>query len=255
LKGGLVIIDEPEIHLHYQFQNEYLQVVRALNKEQHCQYILVTHSEALINSSTISQVRRFSLNNSGHTEIKAPTLTTDEKTLIKILDNTRSTYAFFAKKVVLVEGDTDRYLYKSIIQEKYPELDQQIAVLYIGGKGNFTEWSKLFDAFGLIVYRVSDFDFIIDKFYPAEKGTPLKSQLDIAAFKRRNQDWEAKIDAEYANKTFILKNGDLEYYLGTAKKGLPETIAFCNNGLTAFLADDANSSSVEIRKIVALVCS
>ena len=27
LKGGLVIIDEPEIHLHYQFQNEYLRVI------------------------------------------------------------------------------------------------------------------------------------------------------------------------------------------------------------------------------------
>ena len=53
LKGGLVIIDEPEIHLHYQFQNEYLQVIKELNKEQSCQYVLVTHSEALINSSTI----------------------------------------------------------------------------------------------------------------------------------------------------------------------------------------------------------
>lgn len=249
LKGGLVIIDEPEIHLHYQFQNEYLQVIRELNKEQSCQYILVTHSEALINSSTINQVRRFSLNREGHTEIKAPHLSTDQRILIKILDNTRSTYAFFAKKVLLVEGDTDRYLFKSIIQETYPELDQEIAVLDIGGKGAFAEWSSLFEAFGLIVYRLADLDFAIDNFYPAEKGTGLKTPTDVTAFKARNADWETKIDAEYVNNTYILKNGDLEHYLGITK-GLTETIDFCNNQLTAYLADDARPESVEIRGIV-----
>jgi predicted ATPase len=253
LKGGLVIIDEPEIHLHYQFQNEYLQVVRELNREQSCQYILVTHSEALINSSTINQVRRFSLNNNGHTEIKAPILSTDQKMLIKILDNTRATYAFFSKKVLLVEGDTDRYLFKSIIQEKYVEQDQKIAVLDIGGKGNYAEWSNLFEAFGLIVYRLADFDFSIEKFYPAEKGAGLKDLVAVVAFKVRNPDWEAKINAEYANRTFILKNGNLEAYLGITK-GLNETIAFCNNRLAAFLVDDANPNSVEIREIMKLVC-
>ena len=69
LNGGVVIIDEPEIHLHYQFQHEYLQVIRQLNGDQKCQYILVTHSEALINSSTIVNVRRFSLDGEGHTNV------------------------------------------------------------------------------------------------------------------------------------------------------------------------------------------
>ncbi|UUZ75703.1 AAA family ATPase [Polaromonas sp. P1(28)-13] len=104
LKGGLVIIDEPEIHLHYQFQHEYLQVIRELNKYQNCQYILVTHSEALINSATISSVRRFSLNTEGYTEIRFPNLTAEQKVLIRILDNTRSTYAFFAKKLFWSKG-------------------------------------------------------------------------------------------------------------------------------------------------------
>lgn len=252
IKGGLVIIDEPEIHLHYQFQNEYLQVIRELNKDQHCQYILVTHSEALINSTTINQVKRFSLNKDGNTEIKSPELTTDEKTLIKVLDNTRSTYAFFAKKVLLVEGDTDRYFYKAIVQELYSRLDQEIAVLFIGGKGNFDEWTKLFEAFGLLVFRIADFDYIIDKCYPSEKGLKLKTAAAVSAFKARNTDWMAMIDAEYSNGTFILKDGDLETYLGISK-GLPETIEFCNTKLTAFLADDSDHRSREIKTIVATI--
>ncbi len=249
LKGGVVIIDEPEIHLHYQFQNEYLQVIRELNKEQSCQYILVTHSEALINSSTINQVKRFSLTSDGYTAIKAPTLTTEQRILIKILDNTRSTYAFFAKKVLLVEGDTDRYFFKSIIQEKYPELDQEIAVLETNGKGNHQEWSALFTSFGLSVYGINDLDFAIDLFYPADKGQSVKAPAEVTAFKARNTDWEARIDGEYANKMYILKNGDLEHYLGITK-GLTETIDFCNNQLTTYLADDANPESIEIREIV-----
>src|SRR3989344_3564939 len=69
LKGGLVIIDEPEIHLHFQFQNEYLRVIEKLNVDQGCQYILVTHSESLINSETINSVVRFSLDSNGYTKI------------------------------------------------------------------------------------------------------------------------------------------------------------------------------------------
>lgn len=250
LKGGLVIIDEPEIHLHYQFQNEYLQVIRELNKEQSCQYILVTHSEALINSSTINQVKRFSLDKNGYTKIKAPQLSTQQKMLIKILDNTRSTYAFFAKKVLLVEGDTDRYFYKSIILEKYPELEQEIAVLYIEGKNNYNEWSKLFDDFGLSVYFIADFDFCIQRFYQAENSTSLKTTEKINAFKTKYTDWEASIDSEYLKKIYILKNGNLEHYLKINKKGLPETIDFCNKKLTSYLADDTNAESTEIRNII-----
>ena len=38
--------------------------------------------------------------------------------------------------------------------------------------------------------------------------------------------------------------------MNTAKKGLTETIAFCNNRLTTYLLDDNNDESKEIRKII-----
>ena len=252
LKGGLVIIDEPEIHLHYQFQNEYLQVIRALNKVQSCQYVLVTHSEALINSSTINQVKRFSLNKNGCTEIKSPQLTTNQKMLIKILDNTRATYAFFAKKVLLVEGDTDRYFYKSIILEKYPKLEQEIAVLNIDGKLNHKSWRKLFEDFGLSVYFITDLDFCHKHFYPKQQELKLSTETQVNAFKTNHNDWETKINAEYSRKVYILKNGDLEHYLKIPKsqKGLPAVIDFCNNRLAAYLADNRNAENKEIRKIM-----
>lgn len=249
LKGGLVVIDEPEIHLHYQFQHEYLQVIRELNKHQSCQYILVTHSEALINSATINSVRRFSLNADGYTEIRFPNLTAQMKVLIRILDNTRSTYAFFAKKVVLVEGDSDRYFIKAVIQLLYQELNQEIAILHVGGKNELTQWTTLFESFGLAVYRIADLDYAYNLFYPSESRSKIKSPNDVTAFKSTHPDCEYRIATEYANHTFILKNGDLEHYLGISKD-LAEVIAFCNNLLPQYLGDDGNQESVEIREIV-----
>jgi len=249
LKGGLVIIDEPEIHLHYQFQHEYLQVVRELNKHQSSQYILVTHSEALINSATISSVRRFSLNMDGYTEIRLPHLTAEQKVLIRILDNTRSTYAFFAKKVVLVEGDSDRYFFKAVIQEMYPKLDQEIAILHVAGKKEFAHWTALFEGFGLHVYRLADLDYAYDLFYSQEQRKSLKTKAAVEEFKALHTDCEARISSEYARKTFILKNGDLEFYLNVGKD-LAEVIAFCNDRLPQYLQDGSDPKSVEVREII-----
>lgn len=249
LKGGLVIIDEPEIHLHYQFQHEYLQVIRELNKYQSCQYILVTHSEALINSATISSVRRFSLSAEGYTEIRVPNLTAEQKLLIRILDNTRSTYAFFAKKVVLVEGDSDRYFFKAVIQSLYQELNQEIAILHVGGKNELVQWTTLFESFELSVYRIADLDYVYNIFYPDESRMKLKTSTAVTAFKNAHPDCESKIALEYANKTFILKDGDLEHYLDIGKDRT-EVIAFCTNQLPQYLQDESNQKSREIREII-----
>lgn len=250
LKGGLVIIDEPEIHLHYQFQNEYLRVIEEINSEQNCQYILVTHSESLINSVTIHKVKRFALDSESNTTIKSPVLSANQKLLIKILDNTRSTYAFFAKKIILVEGDTDRYFLKSVIQELKPELTQEIAVLDITGKANYSEWKDLFEAFGLPVYFLGDLDSAFNFLYPTETFCKINLPTLVTSFKSAHPDLETRIEAMYADKIFILKNGDLEHYLGIHNKGLPETIKFCNDKLTAYLKNDPNKEAKEIKAIL-----
>jgi predicted ATP-dependent endonuclease of OLD family len=247
LKGGLVIIDEPEIHLHHQFQNEYLNVVNEINKEQNCQYILVTHSESLINSSTIGHVKRFALDADNNTVVKVPTITANEKTLIKILDNTRSTYAFFGKKVLLVEGETDRYFFKALIQCLNPELNQEIAVLDVIGKGQEPKWRAFFESFGLIVYFVGDFDNLC-KIYNINPAPKLKTPASIARFKLANPTWETVIKSKYRDRIFILKDGDLEHYLGT-KKDLGDVVKFCNEELTNFLARRGDDRVKEIKGI------
>ncbi|MBK6484062.1 MAG: AAA family ATPase [Chitinophagaceae bacterium] len=158
IKGGVVIIDEPELHLHPQFQSLYLKVIKEVYEAQQCQFILVTHSEYLINSETITKIKRFYIDDQHFSNIISPSLSSSDKSLIRILDNTRSTHAFFSNKVVLVEGDYDRYFFRAAFEKLSPEIIHEISVLDIGGKGNYHEWRKLFEDFGLRVYIVCDFD-------------------------------------------------------------------------------------------------
>lgn len=250
LKGGLVIIDEPEIHLHYQFQNEYLRVIDEINKEQSCQYILVTHSESLINSITIHKVKRFALNENNQTVIKSPSLSTDQKTLIKILDNTRSTYAFFAKKVLLVEGEIDRYFFKALLQEIKPELNQEIAILDIMGKSNYNEWKNFFESFGLTTYFIGDLDSAFSFLYPTETMYKLNSPEIIKGFKCTHPNIVIEIEKKYSENIFILKDGDLEHYLDIHNKGLSEIIKFCDEKLINYTNDEQNKKSKEINFIL-----
>ena len=254
LKGGLVIIDEPEIHLHYQFQNEYLRVIEKLNKEQGCQYILVTHSESLISSETISSVIRLSLDEEGYTKINQPVITASQKWLVKILDNKRSTHAFFGSKVLLVEGETDRYFFRAVLGEIEEKLKkgvaQDITVLDINGK-NDIEWRQLFDSFGLRTYFITDLDSAW-KFYPTETAYKINTPPLVTQFLLNHTGVDGMIETEYASGTFILKTGDLEIYLGI-QKDLLNVINFCQNNLRTYLANTSDSKVQELRMILSKV--
>jgi len=252
LKGGLVIIDEPEIHLHYQFQSEYLRVIEKLNAEQGCQYILVTHSESLINSETIGSVIRLSLDEHGYTKVNQPNITTDQKWLVKILDNKRSTHAFFGSKILLVEGDTDRYFFRAVLGEIEERLKkgivQDITVLDINDKKKDTEWRALFDAFGLKTFFITDLDYAW-KFYPTETTVKINTPALVAQFLTDHPDVITRIEAEYQNGTFILKEGDLEIYLGI-QKDLSNVINLCQNDLKTYLSNTGDTKVQEIKKIM-----
>jgi predicted ATP-dependent endonuclease of OLD family len=254
IKGGLVIIDEPEIHLHYQFQNEYLRVIEKLNKEQGCQYVLVTHSESLISSETIDSVIRVSLSHEGYTQISQPHITTNQKWLVKILDNKRSTHAFFGSKVLLVEGEDDRYFFRACLGELEDKLKkgitQDITVLDINAKHD-TEWRNLFNSFGLEVFFETDLDSAW-KFYPSETHTALNTPQLVSQFLTNHPDVITKIEGEYSNNIFILKEGDLEAYLGI-QKDLANVIKFCQMNLKTYLQNNSDNKVKEIKKILSLI--
>lgn len=256
MKGGVVIIDEPEIHLHYQFQFEYLRILEELTTEQKTQYILVTHSEGFISSSTAQYIKRFSLNEDRYSMVYAPTLTSDQKKLIEILDNTQAARALFANKVVLVEGQDDEYFFRSVLKSYKPELRQEIAIYNAHSKDSIPSWKDFFDVFGVVTYFIKDLDATGKDFYsstesfkpdnPQRVATPKDTPTKISDYKAQHDDLVTKIDTEYTNKGFYLKAGAIEQYT-QRPKGIEHVIQFCEN-IDSFLRDGTVNSK-EITKI------
>jgi hypothetical protein len=90
----------------------------------------------------------------------------------------------------LVEGDTDRYLFKAIFNALKPDLDQEIAVLDIGGKGAYPKWKKFFSSFGLDVYYIGDFDNVYSLSFPGGAIVPREVKDKIEGELK-----QAKLDA------------------------------------------------------------
>ena len=61
-----------------------------------------------------------------------------------------------------MEGETDRYFFQSILDLKRPDLKQDITVLDISGKGNYSKWKAFLDSFGMQNYFICDLDNIDD---------------------------------------------------------------------------------------------
>lgn len=251
VNGGLIIIDEPEIHLHYQFQFEYLKILEKLAKEQGVQYIIVTHSEGFISNKTIGHVKRFSLNEERNSVVYVPEITEGQKGLIKILNNTQAARVLFLDKVLLIEGQDDEYFFRDAVKRLQPELSQDISIYETRGKDNIPSFKSFFESFGLKVYVIKDLDATGKDFYNSTVSFRNTGEVGIIRYRRDHPDLDEKIESKYPSYEFYLKKGAIEQYTGKPK-GIEYVINFCENEMDNFLKSD-DEKAKEICKIIGLI--
>lgn len=102
--GAVLLIDEPDAHLHVILQDAIYSELRTVAAEQHSQLVLATHSEVIINSVDPSEL----MVTYGQPKIVADTR--ERQQLIrglKILTNTDIMLAARAPGILYVEGYTD----------------------------------------------------------------------------------------------------------------------------------------------------
>ena len=249
--GGLVVIDEPEIHLHYQFQFEYLKILEKLAKEQGVQYIIVTHSEGFISNKTIGHVKRFSLNKERNSVVYAPEITEGQKGLIKILNNTQAARVLFLDKVLLIEGQDDEYFFRDAVKRLQPELSQDISIYETRGKDNIPSFKSFFESFGLKVYVIKDLDATGKDFYNSTVSFRNTGEAGIIRYRRDHPDLDKKIESKYLSYEFYLKKGAIEQCTGK-EKGIDHVIDFCENEMDNFLNSD-DEKAKEIINIIGLI--
>lgn len=253
-RGGVVIIDEPEIHLHYQFQYEYLRIMQDIINDQSVQYVLVTHSDGFISYDTAQYIKRFSLDAKRHSVIHKPNITVTEKDLVRTLDNKQSARVLFGNKVILVEGQDDRYFFRAVLDDVHPEVRQEISVYDCGSRDFIPTWKNFFEMFGITVYQIKDLDAAFKDIYN-EVPTKLETVAQIAAFKSTHSNLNTDIDTKYQEKLYILKEGPLEKYMGLrVHAGIEHIINYCKN-IQQFTSANTSESKEVLRIIEEIVKS
>ncbi len=161
LKNGLMIIDEPELHLHPQIQQAYLKIIERIKDEFDVQFIFATHSPLFVNINTINNVYRF-YQEKNSTRVIKPTIQTEEdKDLIRILNYTNSARIFFSNKVVLIEGESDEFFYRKFwdYYRKMKGVDKdEVEFINIEGKGRRGLWENFLKKFKVDAYFIGDWD-------------------------------------------------------------------------------------------------
>ena len=71
MENGLMIIDEPELHLHPQMKKSFVDMIDEMSEKLKMQFIIATHSPIMINEKNVGHVYRCTKMHHG-TYIKNP---------------------------------------------------------------------------------------------------------------------------------------------------------------------------------------
>jgi putative ATP-dependent endonuclease of OLD family len=141
-KTYYLAIEEPESYLHPQHQRELFANIRARESEN-LFAIVTTHSPYIVadaDFTSIGIVRKSDRFSSLH--VPAVVSDHDAEVFNRFSDEVNS-LLFFADKVVLVEGDSDRAVLRALLKKKYGPRHHRISIIVAGGNQQFSPYLKM----------------------------------------------------------------------------------------------------------------
>tara|TARA_R110000744_G_scaffold114988_1_gene215054 strand:- start:5673 stop:7328 length:1656 start_codon:yes stop_codon:yes gene_type:complete len=176
-QGLIFILDEPEAHLHPLAQ-KWLAKQMFKMAQDGLQLIITTHSPYFINLEYINGIylvnkdHQTQVNKTSATELasfcsKTGASKADEKTIIPFYSSHSKPHilnGFFAKKIVLVEGETEELALPFYFEKiGLNTLREGIAIIGVSGKGNLAKWWRFFSCYGIPTFVCFDNDSKDDK--------------------------------------------------------------------------------------------
>lgn len=179
----LLLFEEPELYLYPWAQRQLFQALEAFAKDH--SVLVTTHSPVFFSpesTKTFTKLRKVSeAGSTPYTKITPVDLGTSwtARDAFQIIRHEHNEIAFFARAVVLVEGDSDAVVLThlaSLLDPKWNHIDRNIAFARTGGKGNIEKYRTFFEHFDIPVHVVCDLDALIDGF---EKLTATEEIIKI----------------------------------------------------------------------------
>ena len=163
VRDAIIIVDEPELHLHPKWQKTLLQLFIRLAQSTGNQFLLATHSPTFVSPESIQFVSRvFSHQQRSHILRLNTTILPEAKHLLNIVNSQNNERLFFADEVVLVEGLSDRIFFEAVLDQHGRSSSSRsiLEVISVGGKGFFEAYTKVLRACEMRYSIISDLDYI-----------------------------------------------------------------------------------------------
>ena len=212
---SLTVIEEMEAHLHPQAQ---LRLIKHLQAETPGQLLLTTHSTTLASSLRLESLI---ICKEGKAFPMGSTYTKLEKKnydfLERFLDATKSNL-FFAKGVILVEGDAENILLPAIAESIGRPLHQYGASIVNVGSTAFLHYAKIFErkdgeSMGVKVAVITDLDV---------KPLELQEGKSLDEIEEEKEAKHRMLQERYGSEAvaaFVSPNWTLEYEIALSKLG------------------------------------
>lgn len=220
-KGAILLIEEPEMFLHPQMQRSLYKTLCEIGKNN--QVIYTTHSPHFVSVPEYNDVLVVRKGLKG-TEVKASDHVLDEPTKLRMqqeLDPERNEL-FFARKVLVVEGDTEKLTLPVYAKRMGIDLDAAgVSILEATGKNNLLVFARISASLGIPTGILFD----IDKEPDTEKNSELYSFQEEGPERRvwaSNHDFEAEMRRVMSDVVYEKKCCHLS---GISKKLKPVRIA------------------------------
>jgi putative ATP-dependent endonuclease of OLD family len=174
---GILAIEEPEIYLHPQARRHLYQTFKEIVKDSNIQIIYTTHSPDFLSTEEFSSIGLVSKDSQEGTKVKIVTeqdlvdfstssgVSSDKTNITNIKEfyattsDTKLNEGFFAKHLILVEGDTEELCLPLLFERlglKY--YSSGISIIGVEGKNQIPKYWRLFKSFGIKLSVVFDSD-------------------------------------------------------------------------------------------------
>ena len=195
----ILLLEEPEIHLHPALIKKLLKILEDRNYEN--QIFLTTHSPIFIHTTNLHRIVRVVKEKQG-TVVYSPRLTGRKLNYTRLKQelNAENSEMLFTDKVLLVEGPSDHILLRGLIDRFY-DGEKDIKVIQTYGKSNVDVYTELLEIFNIPYSVLLDRDALYDT------GVKL---LDSKIKREFTKSEPSLIKMLKKHNIYILPNGAIE---------------------------------------------
>lgn len=163
----IILIEEPENHLSPQYLGRIVKLCEEISENDRAQVVLTTHAPSLLNRVEPENIRYFRLHDNKNTIVKEILLPREDKDDAENVDT--FTYVkeavkaypeiYFAKVVILGEGDSEEIVIPKIAQVNGIEIDTSLITFAPLGGRYVNHFWKLLNELSIPHVTLLDYDF------------------------------------------------------------------------------------------------